>query len=115
MGILRLTAIVAVGVALLPSDRERQSELYARAASAAEWAVSFCDRNPAACTQANSAWQTFVAKAEFGARLAYDLARDHETPLKDGQSKISTSSISKSGTLTGSDFDPAWHGKKSAK
>lgn len=115
MGLLRLTAIVAVGVALLPSDREKQAVLYTRAASATQWTMTFCDRNASTCSQASTAWQTFLAKAEFGARLAYDMARDGEAPLKNEEAIISTSSIERTGTLTDADLQPAWHGKSAAK
>ncbi len=77
MGILRLGMIVAVGVALLPSDREQQEILYNRAALAAKWTVTFCDRNAQTCATASSLWDQFAKKAQFGAKLAYDTLAEH--------------------------------------
>ena len=76
MGILRIAIVVAAGVALLPSDREQQQRLMQRASDATTWVVTYCDRNAAHCTQAAGLWTQFVAKAEFGAKLAYDMMKD---------------------------------------
>ena len=58
---------------LLPTDAQQQARLYTTAVSAVERATTFCDRNPATCTTAASAWATFLKKAEFGARLVGDM------------------------------------------
>jgi hypothetical protein len=116
MGLIRLAAIAAVGIALLPSDREKQAELYSRAASAAHWTVTFCDRNGDTCTQASGLWDQFLKKAEFGAKLAYDVVRENPSP-----SSIETGSTSPgpaasrapANTLTDSDLKPQWRGKVS--
>ncbi len=79
MGVFRLAAIAAVGIALLPSDREKQGELYDRAATAAKWTVTFCERNGDTCTQASTLWSQFVKKAQFGAELAYDVIIDNKS------------------------------------
>ena len=54
MGLFKLAAIVAVGVSLLPAEREKQEQLYQRAASAASWTMTFCERNTATCTKASA-------------------------------------------------------------
>ena len=77
MGLLKLAAIVAVGVSLLPSDREKQEQLYARAANAATWTLTFCDRNAETCNKMQTFWAEFSKKAEFGAKLAYDVMREN--------------------------------------
>lgn len=115
MGILRLGAVVAVGVALLPAERDKQDHLYERAAAAAKWTVTYCDRNAATCTQAASAWAQFVAKAEFGAKLAYDVMRDDETATAGSSGDVAPVSFERSGTLTQRDMRPAWRGKSANK
>src|ERR1700742_4209987 len=69
MGLLRIATVAAIGIALLPSDKEQQQHLYERASASAEWAVTFCDRNAAMCAKGAELWTQFVAKAQFGAQL----------------------------------------------
>lgn len=116
MGVFRLAAIAAVGIALLPSDREKQTELYGRAATAAKWTVTFCDRNADTCAQASTVWDLFLKKAEFGAKLAYDVIHDNNTP-SEGDSTQPAPALAKAtnGTLTNSDLVPKWRGKVSDK
>ena len=124
MGLFRLAVVGAVGVALLPSDREHQAQFYQRAATATTWAITFCDRNGETCEQAVGLWGQFKKKAEFGAGLAYDMARGNDT--KSGQ--ITTSSLTVSpaalppaatvrikNTLTGNDLKPEWRGKAAGR
>lgn len=124
MGILRLGVVVAIGIAILPSDAKKQAELYDRAASAARWTVTFCDRNGVACEQAGALWQQFLAKAEFGAKMAYDAMREQkkadqlaaEDSGSGSQRGIVTGTLStgtlSTGTLSKSDLEPAWRAKK---
>lgn len=119
MGLFRLAVVGAVGVALLPSDRDQQAQLYSRAATATNWAVTFCDRNALTCEQAVSFWGQFKKKAEFGAELAADMIRDNDKT----QSNLTTASITVAppaaktarnqprNTLTGADMQPEWRGK----
>src|ERR1044072_8314980 len=79
MGLLRIATIIAVGIAVLPSDRAQQQRLYRGAGATAEWVVSFCDRNGPTCAKGAELWSQFVAKAEFGAKLAYDTMREGQT------------------------------------
>ena len=114
MGLLRLGAIVAVGVALLPAEREKQDQLYARAGAAAKWAITFCDRNFETCVQASKAWAQFTAKAEFGAKLAYDVIRE-QTPMSGGDTGVAApAAFAPNGTLSQHDLRPAWRGKSAA-
>lgn len=135
MGLIRLGIIVAAGVALLPSDREQQEILYNRAALAANWTMTFCDRNAQTCKTASNLWGQFVKKAQFGARLAYDTVVEqlagHEpsfdsapAPLLFGQvpdraheTGALKSSRSPSGTLEPEDLEPNWrgHARKTAQ
>lgn len=113
MGLFRLAAIAAVGISLLPADREQQEMLYNRAALAAQWTMTFCDRNAQTCTQASSFWDQFVKKAEFGVKLAYDMMSDK------GEAQFETGALPQgrrldgtAHTLTPSDLEPAWRGKQ---
>lgn len=117
MGLLRLGVVAAVGIALLPSDSEQQEILYNRAALAAQWTVTFCDRNEATCAQASWLWEQFAKKAEFAGRMAYDtlseqLAANTGT-TETGSIATAADAPSRSlerGTLTPSDLEPKWRG-----
>ena len=119
MGLFRIVTVVAVGVALLPSDHTQQQQLYDRASGAAKWTMTFCERNEAACTQAVSVWEQFKKKAEFGAKLAYDMARDNEQATvaeNTPRSPVQTGSIKRpNGTLTDADLKPEWRGKRAPR
>jgi hypothetical protein len=114
MGLLRIATIIAVGIAVLPSDRDQQQRLYDRAGATAEWVITFCDRNGPTCAKGAELWSQFVAKAEFGAKLAYDTLREQQAG-KDPAAERSYSAASlerDSGTLTPQDKRPAWRGNK---
>lgn len=124
MGLLRIATFVAVAVALLPSDREQQQRLYERAGSTAEWVVTFCDRNTATCAKGSELWSQFVAKAEFGAKLAYDMIREREASsvasthlnLDESKGRVAPALLEReSGTLTPVDKMPDWRGKNTSK
>jgi hypothetical protein len=117
MGLLRIAAIVAVGVAVLPSDPDQQQRLYDRAANTAHWVVTFCDRNGPSCEKGSELWSKFVAKAEFGAKLAYEMAASQKAGDEDTTAKkiYSPAVLEGSGTLTPLDKKPAWRGKSQAK
>jgi hypothetical protein len=130
MGIFKLAVVVAVGVSLLPADREKQAQLYERAAAAATWTLTFCERNTDTCSKAQTVWADFSKKAEFGAKLAYDVIRDNgqnadifgrnpapasfEHPETERFENHRSDSI-RSGTLTPHDMKPAWRGKTANK
>ena len=113
---MAVSIVAAVGVALLPSDREHQQQLYQRASSATSWAVTFCDRNATTCEQAVGLWGAFKKKAEFGFELALDMVRDNDGGknkagmASPAEGEITTSSLAKN-TLTSSDLKPEWRGK----
>lgn len=120
MGLFRLACVAAVGVALLPSDREQQERLYQRAASASSWVMTFCDRNETTCTQGSTLWTAFLTKAEFGAKLAFDMIRNsdetHVSEYRSDDSPAATQPATlalerRSQTLTGDDLKPAWRGQ----
>ena len=113
MFFIKLAFWIGVAVLLLPTDAQQQARLYTTAVSAVERATTFCDRNPATCTTAASAWATFLKKAEFGARLVGDLLSsggrqappDASQPLRQN-----TSAPEPRGTLSSMDMQPAWRG-----
>jgi Family of unknown function (DUF5330) len=114
MGLFKVGAVLAVGVVLLPAEREKQDQLYERAGAAAKWTITFCDRNFETCVQASKAWAQFTAKAEFGAKLAYDVIRE-QTPMSGGETGISApAAFAPNGTLSQHDLRPAWRGKSAA-
>ncbi|MBN9247084.1 MAG: hypothetical protein EKK38_01355 [Hyphomicrobium sp.] len=124
MGMLRIATFAAVAIALLPSDREQQQRLYERAGSTAQWVVTFCDRNSAACAKGSEYWSLFVAKAEFGAKLAYDMMREREASglatsslnLDQSKGRVAPALLERdSGTLTPLDKEPDWRGKHLTK
>jgi hypothetical protein len=108
MSSVRIGILVAIVVAVLPADKEQQAHLYDRAASAVHWTATFCDRNGATCEQAGHLWSAFVAKAKFGAQMAYELALKHSKG--DGGYLAPVSSESARGTLAPDDMKPAWRG-----
>jgi hypothetical protein len=113
MGLLRIAAIVAVGVAVLPSDHDQQQRLYDRAGATAQWVVTFCDRNGPTCAKGSELWSQFVAKAEFGAKLAYDTMRERASgPDQTGRIYSPAVLERDSGTLTPQDKKPAWRSGK---
>lgn len=118
MGLLRLGIIAAVGVALLPSDSEQQEMLYNRAALAAQWTVTYCERNAQTCTLASGMWDQFVKKAQFGARLAYDtiaeqISGDGAEPVAQAANRSAAPSRGlETGTLKASDLEPGWRGAR---
>ncbi len=124
MGLLRIATFAAIGIALLPSDKEQQQKIYDRAGATANWVVTFCDRNAAACAKGSELWSQFLAKAEFGAKLAYDMARERAASggsstslsLDDGKGSVAPAVLERdSGTLTPFDKSPDWRGKQANK
>jgi hypothetical protein len=100
MSILRVGVLAALVIALLPADKQQQTELYERTVAAVHWTSTFCDRNDETCTQAASAWTSLVSKAKFGAQTAYNLAMRYAS----GEAGASQ------GTLTSQDLEPVWRG-----
>jgi hypothetical protein len=111
MSLFRIAIVLSLGVALMPSDREQQEQLYEKAASAAHWTLTFCDRNVQTCDSAGVVWGTFLKKAEFAGRMAYDIAQRAavEGPaVSPGDAPVSKAS----GTLKPGDLEPVWRGSR---
>jgi len=108
MFLIRLMFWLGFAVLLLPADERQQARLYDTAAAAVERMTSFCDRNARTCATGAELWAAFVKKAEFGARMAFDLMSSR----RDGEAaqRPAPQPIGARGTLTPSDLAPAWRG-----
>ena len=111
MSILKIGILVAVVVAVLPTDREQQAALYDRTASAVHWTATFCDRNGQTCEQAGVLWEGFVQKAKFGAAMAYELAMKSAGKEQNFSLIEPTVDMTPRGTLRQDDLEPAWRGQ----
>ena len=114
MSILRTVIVVGAVIALLPSDRGQQERIAQAAVDAAQWTMTFCDRNAQTCANATAAWAVFKAKAEFAVGVAYDVASTHVLKAagtaESGPPPRETSAVSTRGTLNERDLEPAWRG-----
>ena len=74
MFLFRTAVVIGIGVALMPSDPEKQQALIDGAREKTVWVMTYCDREPDTCTKAGDMWSAFLAKAEFAGRLAAEVA-----------------------------------------
>ncbi|AHB49056.1 hypothetical protein W911_12595 [Hyphomicrobium nitrativorans NL23] len=109
MSLFRIAIVLSLGVAVMPSDRAQQEELYTRAASAAHWTMTFCDRNGRTCEVSAGLWDAFLKKAEFAGKLVYDVAL-HTAGPEDTSLKAIPASSEGRGTLSPRDLEPDWRG-----
>lgn len=110
MSILKAGILVAVAVAILPTDRQQQAALYDRTASAVHWAATFCDRNVQTCDQAGVLWGGFLEKAKFGAAMAYELVMKNSGGERRPSLIEPTVDLTPRGTLRPEDLEPSWRG-----
>src|SRR5262245_25068091 len=73
MFLIRAAFWIGLIVLLLPTDETQQARLYGTAAATVERVVTFCDRNAKTCEIGSEVWAAFLKKAEFGARMAFEL------------------------------------------
>jgi hypothetical protein len=117
MFFVRTTLLLGLGILLLPTDKESQARVFSGAKTAVNWTVTFCDRNPGTCVQGRQAWDVFVKKAEFGARMAFDLINSRDA--KQASPPQATPALQRTpavprrpaNTLQSTDLEPAWRGK----
>ena len=114
MFLIRTAFWLAIVVLLLPTDAQQQAKLKTTAANAVTYASTYCDRNPATCDQGAQYWALFRRKLDFGAQLAFDLAKEHFLP---GPAEaVRPARFEAPGhDLRPSDFDPSWRGRRSAQ
>jgi len=105
MSLFRIAVVLSLGVAVMPSDKAQQEQLYERVASAAHWTATYCDRNATTCETAGQVWDVFLRKAEFAGKLAYDVAMRYAT---EDASHAPVQPASARGTLQPDDLRPVW-------
>lgn len=111
MSLFRIAIVLSLGVAVMPSDREQQEALYERAATAAHWTMTYCDRNGQQCEMANDLWDAFLRKAQFAGKLAYDVAvRASSDSL--ARDPLAPQLATDRGTLKDDDLRPNWRGDR---
>jgi hypothetical protein len=107
MSLFRIAVVLSLGIAVMPSDQEQQEALYTRAAHAAHWTMTYCDRNGQQCELAGEVWDAFLRKAQFAGKLAYDVAI--RTSLEGAQSGPPAPVLATDrGTLRPDDLRPDW-------
>jgi hypothetical protein len=109
MSLFRIAVVLSLGIAIMPADEAQQERLYERAAAAAYWTATFCDRNAATCENSAALWDTFVKKAQFAGKLAYDVALRYTSEQRDDVAPASYKA-SQPGTLRPDDMEPTWRG-----
>ena len=122
---IRTTLLLGLGVLILPTDQASQARVTSAAKTAMTWTTTFCDRNPATCVQGQQAWGVFVEKAQFGAKMAFELISEHKTQTAAAQttpatglanrraavSTVTSAAVARSrNTLQPADLTPAWRG-----
>ncbi len=120
----RTTLLLGMGVLVLPTDEASQARVYQGARTAVTWTATFCDRNAETCIKGGEYWVIFKKKAEFGARMAYDIVSERSTqtaaatppaaatlpPGGKSGARPQHSAQPTRGTLKPSDLEPAWRG-----
>jgi hypothetical protein len=122
MFFLRTTLLLGLGVLVLPTDEASQARLYQGARTAVTWTTTFCDRNAETCVKGGEYWVIFKKKAEFGAKMAYDLVSERNAqaanaapaaPARGGNNGAQPQQhpvLPTRGTLKPSDLEPTWRG-----
>lgn len=106
-----MAIVLSLAVALLPSDKGKQQQLYAEAVQYVEQAATYCDRNAQTCAQADAYWQQFKSKAQFAAGMLYESYQRYSVAAAEQQrQEIDQSPVKARGTLNPSDLEPAWRG-----
>ncbi|WP_072392119.1 hypothetical protein [Hyphomicrobium sp. CS1GBMeth3] len=108
MSLFRIAVILSLGIAVMPSDEEQQEALYTRAATAAHWTVTYCDRNGQQCELAGDLWHAFLRKAQFAGKLAYDVAIRTSADTAETVAPTGPVLATDRGTLKAEDLRPDW-------
>jgi Family of unknown function (DUF5330) len=121
MFFFRTALLLGLGVLVLPTDEASQARVYQNARTATTWTMTFCDRNAETCVKGREYWAVFLKKAEFGAKMAYDLISERTThaeaaaPASSSSGKNSAAPqaqpvLPTRSTLKPSDLEPTWRG-----
>ena len=112
MFLIRSAFWLALLVALVPSDPGEQARMYQTASYALHRAVTFCDRNPVICTEAQGYWAIFKEKAAVGSRMAGDLINERlaakQVPPQAAAPLLEQQPMPAADTLRASDRTPEW-------
>jgi Family of unknown function (DUF5330) len=118
----RTTLLLGLGVLVLPTDEASQARVYQGARTAVTWTATFCERNADTCVKGGEYWVLFKKKAEFGAKMAYDLVSERNAAAASAAPTVPQPPGGKlgaqpmqpvlpvRGTLKPSDLEPAWRG-----
>ena len=77
MFLIRSAFWLSLIVLLLPTDPAQQARFFATAEKGVVHVATFCERNGATCVKAGEYWEGFKEKAEFGGRVAWNLAMSY--------------------------------------
>lgn len=114
MGLIRTAFWAGVIVMLMPTDEAKQRELLLNAGQKVQWAMTYCDREPVTCQNAQAAWALFVQKAKFATAMVSAVVTEgsgrHDTAMMSDAAVGSQLPRDKRGTLTTADLAPAWGG-----
>jgi hypothetical protein len=105
MSLARKGIVLALVIAMVPSDKGAQQKLYLQAVDTFNQAATYCDRHPDVCAKAAKHWASFRDKAEFVGQLAVDAILAYAREQLDG---TGTAAAPGPGTLTRDDLKPAW-------
>lgn len=124
MSLFRTAVVLSVAIALLPSDKGKQQQLYQQAVTMANDAATYCERNAETCAKAAEYWEQFKVKAVFAAGMARDALQRYsgdttgESDAADataGLASPESAVVTARGTLTAEDLEPAWRVSKPRK
>jgi Family of unknown function (DUF5330) len=123
--LLRMTFLLAVILALLPSGGAKHDTAAPSARVGASDAVSaatatvsdmwqFCTRQAHACEIGSHAAVAFGSRAEAGARMVYDFISERAAPRDTGSidARPANTANASHDTLTAADITPAWRGPR---
>jgi hypothetical protein len=123
--LLRMTFLLAVILALLPSGGAKHDTAAPSARVGASDAVSaatatvsdmwqFCTRQAHACEIGSHAAVAFGSRAEAGARMVYDFISERAAPRDTGSidARPANAANASHDTLTAADITPAWRGPR---
>ncbi|MCP4934614.1 MAG: DUF5330 domain-containing protein [bacterium] len=93
---LKKLLFIGAIIAVIPLDRENQTDLYEAAKSTVSDIMGFCDRNSGVCEKGNAAIDKLATKAEFGARMMVDIAKEQSgTSLDDVAQLLKATNLSR--------------------
>ena len=120
MFFIRTTLLLGLGVLVLPTDQASQARVTSGAKTAMTWTMTFCERNPSTCVQGQHAWGVFVEKAQFGAKMAFEVISEQKAQTAAAQTAPVLAPLDKRAhaasarprtTLQPLDLAPAWRGE----